>query len=150
MYKRNWRHCFSTVLKQRVANKVPAICALTVLLFAQQSSSLENANIVIDAPEKSVDGAFVVRVSLPQLASDSSNVSIELWRSHNNSEFQLVTTQASMSEIAQNLSAGGQYSYQARLVTEEHGAKRVHSVSNTEVIDVTLRYPHLSSMFSDF
>lgn len=125
--------------KVRFVRKIPLLASLGSLIFSSFAVGSEPPSQVdILVPEKSVNGSFVIRVELNQQTEADGNV--ELWRSRNNEDFVLVTSQAKVAEVSQNLYKSGKYNYLARLVSEVDGKQKVFAESPVASIEVELRH----------
>lgn len=143
----------------RVGSRAKAMASLTTITVllgfastvnAIDDSSVQALTIELSAPVESVDGTFVVRVAMNRESRKKNDKYIQLWRRLDDGEFQLVTSQPNIVEVAQNLNFGGQYTYQARVLSLVDGEEQVVGISNDQMVEVNLRYPMLSSIVSDF
>ena len=151
----------SLVKAAKTVSLVPLIVGFLTLSVMVNAESNENNNtttqsakIKLSGPEKSVDGSFVVRINVDLDSAEMNGKYVQLWRSINNGDFQLVASEPNITEVAQNLNLAGSYTYQARLVSAEgrDSQSNGHIVGTSEdhSIEVNLRYPMLSTIAADF
>lgn len=115
------------------------------IAFADISEKTNNkgsdAAIHLYMPERSENGSFVIKVDHSELIMNEEETKIELWRSYNGGEFELISAHPQFNAISQMVYKQGTYAYQARLVHWQNGEKIADNVSKTSYIKVNLRYP---------
>lgn len=126
------------------------LITLTVLCLCFASSvstakSVTQSNtseaIQIHVPDQSKNGSFLVRLSLNDEAIKSDATRVELWRSYNGGQYELISSMKKFDALSQNVYRRGNYRYQARLMKLENGKSIYHSSSEIARIKVDLRYP---------
>ncbi len=124
-----------------------SLSSIATVSIAETIPSLAHAeendpSIQIYVPETSENGSFVIKVAHPkQLVDEGKATQIELWRSYNGGQFELISAHPQFNAISQMVNKQGTYAYQARVVRWEDGAKVADDVSDTSYIEVNLRYP---------
>lgn len=132
-------------MKGKTSNFFKRLAACVLFFSASQVIASEDSKIIeLEAPASSNSGSFVIHINVDEEALvRAKSRKIQLWRSHNGGEFQLITAHSSFSAISQNLDQEGTYAYQARVVANAHAAPL--DVSETSYVKVSLRYPELTS-----
>ena len=131
------------VVRVRAISLDFALFMLALGLAHSATAHPKNIAIDLDAPEVSLDGAFIIRVELNKKSLDTTKHTIQLWRSFEDGQFSLVTSQPSFSEIAQYMHTPGDYTYFAKIVSDKN---EEIAVSDRTVVQVKLRYPQLVTL----
>ena len=131
-------------LKSVLLNSALALLGSALIVFGAHATEADASELEIHVPTSSDDGAFVVKVNNPRKIGET-RTQLELWRSYNGGQFELVSAQPQFHAVSQMLYRQGRYAYQARVVSVQNGQRVQQAVSETSYINVNLRYPELAA-----
>lgn len=94
------------------------IVVIGYFLLANNALAETNSDtLVLDLPEVSINGSFIVRIQ-NKAQLNSEDTQLELWRRFEGGEFTIVSRQPLFTSISQLLYKPGHYEYQVRLVKQ--------------------------------
>lgn len=118
----------------------------------QKSEEVNKELLMLALPSKTQEGAFVIKLRAGSTVRDAvpDTSKVELWRSFNGGDFELVSTHAQFNAISQSVYKNGRYTYQARMISYKNGEKVSEGVSANQHIDVDLRVPSHAYSLQEF